>query len=209
MSVLDRLGSWWNGFRYTLYIPVYDVVASVFGKHRAASVRQYSWTGKEHVLLVGAGSGLDFKFLPQVKRVDAVDIAPGMLALMKLRAKNKPNIYPALMNGHNLRFKENTFDVVILHLILAVIPNPVRALREAERVLKPGGTVLVFDKFKPGNQKSSALRLLINLPAVLLATSVNRSIEPMAEQTELLTVSNKPAAFGGLFRYVVLRKKEL
>jgi ubiquinone/menaquinone biosynthesis C-methylase UbiE len=207
MSALDRLGSWWNGLRYTLYIPVYDAVASVFTKHRKVSIAQYHWKGNERVLIVGAGSGLDFKHLPTVNHVDAVDISPGMLALMKLRATNKPYIHPRLMDGHQLDFEDARYDVVILHLILAVIPNPVRALKEAERVLKPGGTILVFDKFKPSGKKTSLIRFLINIPSIILATSVNRALEPLVASTKLKLVSSTPAAFGGLFRYALIEKK--
>jgi phosphatidylethanolamine/phosphatidyl-N-methylethanolamine N-methyltransferase len=40
------------------------------------------------------------------------------------------------MDGQDLIFEDKTFDYVILHLILAVIPDPEKCLLEVERVLK-------------------------------------------------------------------------
>jgi len=141
-----------------------------------------------------------------VTRADAIDIAPGMLFLMKLRASNRPHIFPQLMDGQQLTFANNSFDVVILHLILAVIPNPVKALQEAERVVKPGGTVLVMDKFIAAGTQPSLLRKLVNIPANLLATSITRNIEELVAQTSLTIMQKKPAALNGLFQFVVLEK---
>ena len=204
-----RLGSVWNAIRYSIYLPIYDLVAAPFAPLRQQSISHYAWTGDEHVLIAGAGSGLDFKHLPVVTRIDAIDIAPGMLLLMKLRAKNKPDIFPQLMDGQQLAFDDDTFDVVVLHLILAVIPNPVKALCEAERVLKPDGTILVMDKFIATGAQPSFMRKLINIPAVLLATSITRSIEDLVNQTHLNITLKKPAALNGLFQFVVLEKASI
>jgi ubiquinone/menaquinone biosynthesis C-methylase UbiE len=198
-------GSIWNAIRYTLYLPIYDLVAAPFAPLRKHSINQFNWTGNERVLISGAGSGLDFRHLPKVKHVDAIDIAPGMLLLMQLRSKNRLEIHPQLMNGHELTFDDNCFDVVILHLILAVIPDPVKALQEVERVVKPGGTILVMDKFI-ANGKPTVLRRLINIPANLLATSITRNIEELVSQTNFTIVQKRPAAFNGLFQFVVLKK---
>ncbi len=198
-------GSIWNAIRYTLYLPIYDLVAAPFAPMRKHSINQLNWNGNEHVLILGAGSGLDFRHLPKVKHVDAIDIAPGMLLLMQLRSRNKPEVHPQLMNGQSLMFENETFDVVILHLILAVIPNPVLALQEAERVTKLGGKILVMDKFA-SSEKSTVLRKLINIPASILATSITRDVNTIVSQTSLEVKQKKPAALSGLFQYVVLQK---
>lgn len=52
-------------------------------------------------------------------------------------------------DARSLPFAPGSFDVVILHLILAVAPEPERIVAEVDRVLVPGGTVSIFDKFLP------------------------------------------------------------
>ncbi|MEZ4981223.1 MAG: methyltransferase domain-containing protein [Saprospiraceae bacterium] len=105
-----------------------------------------------------------------------------------------------------LEFPDDHFDAVILHLILAVIPDPVKCLKEAERVLKPGGKIAVFDKFVPEGEKSGLLREFLNFFLKILATSVNRDINEIVKHTNLQKEKDRPAAWSGLFRLILLKK---
>jgi ubiquinone/menaquinone biosynthesis C-methylase UbiE len=111
-----------------------------------------------------------------------------------------------VMDGHKLDFPDEIFDKIILHLILAVIPDPVACLREVERVLKPGGKISVFDKFVPANHKLSFTRKLINPIANLLFSDITRRIEEIVAQTGLKIISDQPADFQGNFRILLIQK---
>ncbi len=110
------------------------------------------------------------------------------------------------MDGQKLEFAANTFDAVLLHLILAVIPDPVACIKEVERVLKPGGTVMVFDKFLPDGQQPSIFRKFANIFASTIFSDINRSIGAILTHTTLQVELNEPAAFKGIFRIIKLRK---
>lgn len=110
------------------------------------------------------------------------------------------------MDGHCLRFEDNRFDKIILHLIVAVIPNPVLCLREAERVLKTGDKLAVFDKFLAPGKKLTRRRKWLNYLTNALFSDINRDFEALVESTNLKIVSDDAADFGGNFRIIILTK---
>ncbi|MHC2992440.1 phosphatidylethanolamine N-methyltransferase [Pontibacter sp. HJ8] len=198
----------WNRLRYTLYLPVYDLIADrIFRKHRQRSIELLQAKPTNAILLLGAGTGLDLPYLQGYSNLTAIDITPGMIAKLQERARQLAiPVQARVMNGQQLDFADNSFDAVILHLILAVIPDPIACIREVERVLKPGGTAIVFDKFLPDGLRPSVLRRLFNTVASTLFSDINRSIGSIVRHTSLQVELNEPAAFRGTFRIVRLRK---
>lgn len=198
----------WNRIRYTLYLPVYDFIAGrVFEEYRKRSISLLQANTTDSILLSGAGTGLDLEYLKGYNNLTAIDITPGMIMKLKARAErlNIP-VDAQIMDGHKLAFAGGSFDAVLLHLILAVIPDPVACIKEVERVLKPGGTVMVFDKFLADGQQPSLFRKVANKVASTLFSDINRSIGTIASHTSLQMELNEPAAFNGTFRIIRLRK---
>ncbi|MCB0661554.1 MAG: class I SAM-dependent methyltransferase [Saprospiraceae bacterium] len=197
----------WNKIRWTVYLPIYDWVVNSFGPYRALSIENLHLKAGDKILISGAGSGLDLQFLPDSVEITAIDITPGMIALLKNKARRQgKNVEAMVMDGMQLQLEDNSYDHVILHLILAVIPDPVKCIREAERVLKPGGTIVVFDKFIPVGQKPGIVRKVLNVIFQFLATSVNRDIDKIVAHTGLQKQKDQPVAWAGLFRAILLYK---
>ena len=198
----------WNRIRYSLYLPVYDFIADrVFRKYRQQSIRLLNAIPTDAILLLGAGTGLDLPYLQGYSHLTAIDITPGMISKLKTRALQlNITVQAQVMNGQELLFPDASFDAVLLHLILAVIPDPVACIKEVDRVLKPGGTVMVFDKFLPDGQRPSPLRRLLNKVTSTLFSDINRSIGNIIGHVSLRQELNETAAFGGAFRIVRLRK---
>lgn len=201
-----KLANRWNVIRYSLYTPIYDLVAGAFAPYRKHSIQQLNLQSGERVLLIGAGTGLDLRFLSDDIQITATDITPAMLSLLQLRAQKKPNIQIACMDGQKLTYADASFDAVILHLILAVIPDPVACLLEAERVLKPQGRMVIFDKFLAENQQPSLPRKMLGGLTRFLFSDINRKFSPILATTNLQLVHNTAAAFKGVFRYILLKK---
>jgi len=201
-----KLANRWNIVRYTLYTPIYDLVAGIFGAHRKRSIDQLQLRAGESVLLVGAGTGLDLKYLPKNITLTATDITPAMLSLLQLRARKRPEVKVQQMDGQQLRYADASFDAVVLHLILAVIPDPVACLKEVERVLKPQGRIVVFDKFLAENQQASTTRKILGALTSLLFSDINRKFSAILAKTNLVLLHNQAAALGGTFRYILLKK---
>ncbi|HKV13086.1 MAG TPA: methyltransferase domain-containing protein [Thermoanaerobaculia bacterium] len=193
----------WNRLRYTVWAPIYDGIAR-FGRYRRRSIDLLALRPGEKVLIVGAGTGADLPYLPAGVSVLATDLTPAMLA----RAPVRPGVETRVMDGQKLDLPDAEFDAVILHLIVAVIPDPVACLREASRVLKPGGRITVFDKFLPDGAKPSLPRRMLNRVTGLLFSDINRRLGDVlkASGAPLTVEREEPALFGGMFRIILLRK---
>jgi phosphatidylethanolamine/phosphatidyl-N-methylethanolamine N-methyltransferase len=128
-------------------------------------------------------------------------------------ARAKPRMRGLQMQGvlgdsMALPFAAHSFDYVVLHLILAVVPDPQKCLAEAVRVLKPGGRILLFDKFLRRGQRAWLRRALSPLVG-RLATRMDVVFEDVLEAVpELRVLSDQPALVRGWFRLIELQKEE-
>jgi ubiquinone/menaquinone biosynthesis C-methylase UbiE len=111
-----------------------------------------------------------------------------------------------IMDARQLAFPDSSFDAVVMHLILAVMPEPERGLREAVRVLKPGARIAVFDKFLRDEERASLKRRLLNAIAKPLFSDLNLRFGPLIAGTRLVIEHDQAVAFGGTYRVVTLVK---
>ena len=171
----------WNRIRYTLYAPIYDRIVRSFNTSRKRSIQLLELKAGERVLLVGAGTGEDIQYIPEGVEITAVDITPAMVEHIRRKAVTlKRPVQAEVMDGQALELASESFDAVVLHLILAVIPDPIACIREAARVLKPGGRAVIFDKFLPEKEQPSLLRHLLNWITNFAFSDINRNLEPIA-----------------------------
>ena len=97
-------------------------------------------------LLVAAGTGNDFKFLPPGKNLVSIDISPKMLEHAAVKAAAySGTIELREMDVCDLKFPEASFDTVLTVCTFCSVPQPVAGLRELHRVLKPDGQLLMFE----------------------------------------------------------------
>jgi phosphatidylethanolamine/phosphatidyl-N-methylethanolamine N-methyltransferase len=194
---------------YTLFAPLYDLlIARASEPLRRASLARLAATADAQVLIAGIGSGLDIPHLPYGPRYLGIDLTPAMLTQARRRAGERSDITLQEGDVMALPFEDNRFDMVIMHLILAVVPQPERALREVERVLKPGGRILLLDKFlRPGQR--APLRRLLNLLSRHIATRTDVVFEEVLRCCPSLTVvEDTPVLAAGWFRQIELRKED-
>lgn len=191
---------------YSLIAPLYDLVISLpLRKSRAISLQSLPADLPANVLLSGVGTGLDLPLLPKLHHYTALDFSPGMLARAKAHNTGL-SVDWVLGDCMELPFADAQFDHVVLHLIVAVVPQPAQCLSEAARVLKPGGTVIVFDKFLRPKQRAW-LRRMLNPLSRRIATRLDVVFEnELAKVPQLRVSSDVPLLAGGWFRHIVLRK---
>ena len=190
---------------YTLIAPFYD--AAIDRATRAARKHSLSAlpAAPGQVLLAGVGTGLDLPHLPPQHHYVGVDLTEAMLLRARPRA-GKADFSGVIGDAQRLPFADASFDHAVLHLILAVVPQPADCLREVARVLRPGGTALVFDKFLRRGQPA-VLRRLANPLVRRVATRLDVVFEEVLAHTPALQLEHdQPALAGGWFRMIRLRR---
>ena len=190
---------------YALWAPIYDSAVRSF----SAPLRQRSLSnipqGPCRVLVDGIGTGLDIPYLPAACEAIGIDLTHSMLH----RARRSSRHFSLVQaDAEALPFPDGCFDVIVMHLILAVVPHTGLALAEASRVLQPGGRVLILDKFLRPGERAFWRRLLAPLSGPI-ATHTDLVFEDLLTQRpELHCRSDTPAAVGGWFRLIVLEKSD-
>lgn len=96
----------------------------------------------DHVLDVGCGGGLLLRdALATGASATGIDHSVEMVELARDRA---PGAQVLVADANELPFADAAFTAVSMSVVFFFLPDPVRALREACRVLQPGGRLAVF-----------------------------------------------------------------
>jgi len=196
---------------YTLLAPIYDsLVSGPLDAVRVRSLKRLRDVKDKKILINGIGSGLDLPHLPNDAKYIATDITPAMLKRAIKRAEPLSlNIDFQIADSQSLPFADNHFDIIVMHLILAVVPDPKKALSEACRVLKPGGKIFIFDKFIRHGQLA-LIRRFINIFLRHIATRTNVIFEDALQSCDkLILIKDEPALAAGWFRLIELKKSSV
>ena len=129
------------------------------------------------VLEVGVGSGLNFPhYDKRVEIVFGIDPSPRLLAIARRRAAGA-GVRAEFLQGSAaaISLADNTIDTVVMTWTLCSIPDPLAALREMRRVLKPHGQLLFVEHGLSPSPESNAgniglLPFGATLPAVAIWT---------------------------------------
>lgn len=97
---------------------------------------------------LGTGTGRMLElFAPSFRRGLGLDRSPAMLAYARAKLENArlANTQVRQADIYDLPLADQCADAVIMHQVLHFLPDPLRAIREAARVLAPGGRMLIVD----------------------------------------------------------------
>ncbi len=130
---------------------LYDRLMSTIERRKLHKVRRLllsSISGR--VVEFGAGTGVNFPLYPQNAEVTAIE-PDGALREEALKKVGDKRIRLVDSSAEDLPFEDDFFDYVVITLALCTIPDPARALREARRVCRAGGTLLILEHIRNEN----------------------------------------------------------
>ena len=144
------------------------------------------------VLELGIGTGLNLPFYPntivQLHAVDPVQLLPQVMA--QRRAARPVPVVIDSVTAERLPYRPQTFDTVVSTWTLCSIPDPVKALEEVRRVLRPDGRFLFLEHGRSDDPIIARWQDRLNPIQNILGCGchLNRQIDRLLDQAQLMTV---------------------
>jgi ubiquinone/menaquinone biosynthesis C-methylase UbiE len=134
--------------RWTLTAPIYDRMARGSEEAGLREIRQSLLAGAAGAVLeIGSGTGANLlHYDGTVESLVVTEPQPAMIRRLERKAHEQaPQAKVLRAPAEDLPFEDNTFDTVVSTLVLCGVDDQPRALREARRVLRPGGRLLFLE----------------------------------------------------------------
>jgi ubiquinone/menaquinone biosynthesis C-methylase UbiE len=156
ISVIELIKEYWSENLHDLEIAKSPIGTREFFKElenyrfekNAYLLRVVDFNGYEgkRLLEVGCGFGIDLvRFAKGGAIVTGIDLVEKAILLAKRNFElHEISGELRVMDGEQLRFEDDSFDVVYAHGVLAYTENAQRMIREIHRVLKPGGEAILM-----------------------------------------------------------------
>ena len=140
--------------RYDRQASLYDLKELPMEILGFGRLRKLLWQSVKagRLLEIGVGTGKNLQHHPDGARVVAIDISPRMLQRAAAKAgRQGRGIDLVLADAQNLPFRDGSFDGAAATFVFCSVPDAVRGLDEARRVVKPGsGRVDLLEHVRSG-----------------------------------------------------------
>jgi ubiquinone/menaquinone biosynthesis C-methylase UbiE len=125
----------------------YDRSMGFFERTILGNARRWACARAEgEVLELAVGTGLNLPHFPAGIRLTGIEFSPAMLERAKRRATELGReVDLRLGDAESLEFDDESFDTVVCTYALCTIPDDRQAVREATRVLRPGGRLILTE----------------------------------------------------------------
>lgn len=194
--------------RYQRIAPIYDIM-EILPEQQYIPWRKRLWSRVEgpKILEVGVGTGKNMPFYPEDVEVIAIDLTPGMVQRARKRAeKLDPEVEVEVSDVQDLEFPDNTFDTAIATFVFCSVPDPVLGMWELNRVVKPGGLILLIEHMRADNPLLGSIMDALNPVFVrLTGANINRRTVQNVRKAGLKLEEVEELGWNGIFKLIVAR----
>jgi phosphatidylethanolamine/phosphatidyl-N-methylethanolamine N-methyltransferase len=195
---------------------VYDKIAKVYDltfgptlhPGRLKAIQRMAIQPGERVLEVGVGTGINLSLYPKNCAVTGIDFSGSMLEIARERAARKEirNVRLLQMDAADLKFADDSFDVVYAPYLISVVPDPVKVAREMRRVCRPGGRIVLLNHFLSPNGILSRLERLISPFTIHIGFKADLDLPAFLAQADLQPQSIEKVNIPKLWSLVITVK---
>ncbi len=184
-----------NAFVENVYDKLAKVYDLIFGPTlhpgRLQAIERMGIKAGERVLEVGVGTGINLSLYPREAAVTGIDFSSSMLEKARERAA-KPDAAPVRllqMDAADLKFADDSFDIVYAPYLISVVPDPVQVAQEMRRVCRPGGRIIFLNHFLSPNSVLSRFERLISPATIHIGFKSDLDLPAFLAQADLKPVS--------------------
>jgi phosphatidylethanolamine/phosphatidyl-N-methylethanolamine N-methyltransferase len=158
---------------------------------RVQALQRMGIASGDRVLEVGVGTGINASLYPRDCSVTGIDLSAPMLekAHDRIVRKGIRNVRLLEMDAADLRFADNTFDIVYAPYLISVVPDPVAVVREMHRVCRPGGRIIILNHFRSPNPALAWIERGISPLTVHIGFKSDLDLPAFLAQADLSPVS--------------------
>jgi phosphatidylethanolamine/phosphatidyl-N-methylethanolamine N-methyltransferase len=158
---------------------------------RVDAIERMGIKSGDRVLEVGVGTGINAALYPRDCTVTGIDLSGPMLekARHRIYRKGVQNVQVMQMDAANLKFADNTFDIVYAPYVISVVPDPVAVTREMRRVCRPGGKMVILNHFRSRNTLGAWMEKVIAPATLYLGFKSDLDLPAFLVQADLKPIS--------------------
>ena len=180
---------------------VYEKLASVYDlafgpalqPGRVRALKQMDIQPGERVLEVGVGTGINLSLYPRSCEITGIDFSDSMLEKARDRVARgglrQARMRLLQMDAADLKFADDSFDIVYAPYLISVVPDPVKVAQEMCRVCRPGGRIIFLNHFLSPNALVSRVERLISPFTIHIGFKADLDLSAFLAQSALAPVS--------------------
>ena len=154
---------------------------------RVDAIKRMGIKPGDRVLEVGVGTGINVDLYPADCAVTGIDLSSSMLEKARERVARKGvrNVRLLQMDAANLKFADDSFDIVYAPYVISVVPDPVAVTHEMRRVCHPGGRIVILNHFRSSNPLMARIERMISPLTVHVGFKSDLDLPAFLAQAEL------------------------